>query len=926
MRRLFALAAIVVAMAALRQASPEAVSPFYHLPLAVGFTLLAATVIGDAVARVGLPRITGYLLFGIVCGPSVADLVSREMARDLQVVNGAAVALIGLIGGLELRWSRLAPRLAQTTRFTLALVLVLYGGLALLLGLAWPWLPIHPEASPPVRWALASLLAAAVATFSPVVSVAVVAEQRARGRLTDVVLSTTILGDLALVAVFSLSLQALRWLLTPGAAGDLALLVEMAWLLVGSLAGGALVGAAFALYVTFVGRELTAVLLVLSLVGSQAARMLGLEPIFAGIAAGFVVGNVARGQGEVLRIAISKGSLPVLVVFFAAAGSALDLQALATMWPVVVGLVAARLLFLRLGTRLASRAADIEPEIAPLVWRGLFSQAGITLGLGAVIASEFLGWGTRVQALAVALVAVHETVGPVLFRNALRRAGEHAPARGKPLIVASNREPYVHTYRDDGSVYCPATAGGVAVALDALMRQRGGVWVAHGAGTADRAVVDERDHVLVPPDAPSYTLRRLWIDEPDFSRYYGGLANEGLWPLCHVVDVRPIFREADWVAYRRVNAQFAAAIHQEMANPATLVFIQDYHLALVAAELRARRPDARTAIFWHIPWPSPDRLRVCPWRRELLLGLLANDLVAFQTERDRRNYVMATLDELGDDVSANGPYVSLGRHDCAVVSVPIGIDFDRIQDIVADPATEVERQRLVERFGLRGQIVGVGVDRLDYTKGIPERLAALDRLLTRRKELRGTLTFVQVGVPSRSELGSYSAIETEIDRAVERINRRHAVEGGAVPVVYHKSALPVQSLVPLFRMARFCVVSSLHDGMNLVAKEFVASRDDLKGVLVLSEFAGAAQELGDAIIVNPYDIEGFAAALGRAIDMPAVDQERRMRTMRRIVAGRDVFNWASDILEGLESLGRRPLLFPPPEEPAAPAVADRSIA
>jgi trehalose 6-phosphate synthase len=739
--------------------------------------------------------------------------------------------------------------------------------------------------------------------------------------LTDLVLTTTILADLLLVAIFSLSIQALRWMLTPEAAGDIGLLVQMAWLLAGSLASGALVGAVFALYVVHVGRELTAVLIVLSLLGSQVARVLGLDPIFAGIAAGFVVSNVARAQGEALRIAIGKGSLPVLVVFFAAAGSALDLQALAAMWPVVVGLVAARLFFLRLGARLGIRVAGIEDSMEPLIWRGLFSQAGITLALGAVIASEYLGWGTRVQALAVALVAVHETVGPVLFRNALRRAGEHAPARGKPLIVASNREPYVHSYRDDGSIHCPATAGGVAVALDALMRQRGGVWVAHGAGSADRAVVDERDHVLVPPEAPSYTLRRLWIDEPDFSRYYGGLANEGLWPLCHVVDVRPVFREADWLAYRRVNAQFAAAIDQEMQSPATLVFIQDYHLALVAAELRARRPDARTAIFWHIPWPSPDRLRVCPWRRELLLGLLANDLVAFQTERDRRNYVMAALDELGDDVSAAGSYLSLGRHDCAVVSVPIGIDFDRIQGIVADPATGAESHRLVREFNLAAPVIGVGVDRLDYTKGIPERLAALDRLLTRRKELRGRLTFVQVGVPSRSELGSYSAIEAEIDRAVERLNQRHAVPGGAVPVVYHKSALPVQSLVPLFRMARFCVVSSLHDGMNLVAKEFVAARDDLQGVLVLSEFAGAAQELGEALIVNPYDIEGFAAALGRAIDMPAADQERRMRTMRRIVAGRDVFNWASDILEGLESLGRRPLLFPAPEGLSTPTAS-----
>jgi trehalose 6-phosphate synthase len=449
----------------------------------------------------------------------------------------------------------------------------------------------------------------------------------------------------------------------------------------------------------------------------------------------------------------------------------------------------------------------------------------------------------------------------------------------------------------------------VAVALDALMRERGGTWIAHGAGSADREVVDASDKVAVPPGQPSYALRRLWLEEPAFSAYYGGFANEGLWPLCHMVDVRPRFRTEDWAAYEAVNVRFAAAIHDEAGADAAPIFLQDYHLARVAPALRARRPDARTALFWHIPWPYPDRLRICPWRREILEGLLANDLLAFQLERDRRNFLLAAEEELGAEIEEETSRVRFeGRHS-TVVSVPIGVDYDRIQAIAAEPDLAAEQERLVRMFGLRAGIIAIGVDRLDYTKGIPERLAALDLLLTRRPDLRGQLTFVQIGVPSRSELESYGAIEAEIGRLVEAVNARHTVPGGAPAVRYHTAPLTIRSLVALYRLAHVCVVSSLHDGMNLVAKEFVASRDDEDGVLVLSELAGAAHELQDALIINPYDTDGFTDALARAIDMPREERRARMRALRRVVAGRDVFRWASDILEGLESLWTKPLHY-----------------
>jgi trehalose-6-phosphate synthase len=413
----------------------------------------------------------------------------------------------------------------------------------------------------------------------------------------------------------------------------------------------------------------------------------------------------------------------------------------------------------------------------------------------------------------------------------------------------------------------------------------------------------------VPPLAPSYQLRRLWFEEKEFTAYYGGFANEGLWPLCHLVDVRPTFRPDDWAAYQRINTRFAVAIDQELTTTDTPVFIQDYHLALVAPRLRERRSGARTALFWHIPWPYPDRLRICPWYREILAGLVANDLLAFQLERDRRNFLLAMENELGAEIEAGGARIYLNGHSTTVLSVPIGVDYDRIQAVAHELALAAEQQRLVEAFDLRAPIIGIGVDRLDYTKGIPERIAALDGILSSRPELRGKLTFLQIGVPSRSELHSYSAIEMEIDQRVAELNSRHTVPGMPAPIYYYKAALNLPSLVALYRLAQFCVVSSLHDGMNLVAKEFVAARDDEDGVLVLSELAGAAQELREALIINPYDVAGFIEALSRAIDMQPAERRSRMRAMRRVVAGRNVFSWASDILEGLESLWTKPLHY-----------------
>ena len=751
------------------------------------------------------------------------------MANQLQVITGIATTLIALIAGLSLNFERLGRRLTSIAYMTVTTLVVAMLGLIAFAWIAWPWLGLAPEATGLQRLAMILPLVTIIISFSPTMTAAVVAETGARGRLSELVLTMVLVADLVLLVLFSLSMQVAR-VVFGTESGDVSAVARFAWEIGGATAFGALVGAMFALYVRYVEREVTLVLIAACALLSQVGTTQNFEPLLAAVTAGLVIENLSPPQGDALRAAVQRGAPPILLIFFAAVGASLRLDALAVVGAAAIALSVFRLAMIRLGIRAGLRVSGISRDPAHYAWTGLISQAGITLGFGSIVAAEFPEWGANVQTLLVALIAIHELVGPIVFRQGLARAGELDATAPRPLMVVSNREPYLHNHNGDGHIVASPATGGVAVALDALMRERGGVWIAHGAGSADRVVVDASDRVPVPPENPSYQLRRLWIDEPAFSAYYGGFSNEGLWPLCHMVDVRPQFRSEDWAAYQNVNVRFAAAIDEELATPTTPIFIHDYHLALVAPALRARRPDARTALFWHIPWPYPDRLRICPWRQEILTGLLANDLLAFQLERDRRNFLLAVEDELGAEIETEASEVRLNGRHTTVVSVPIGVDFDRIQRIAADPALKDEQERLVQSFGLRAPIIGIGVDRLDYTKGIPERIAALDAVLTQRPELRGRMTFVQIGVPSRSELASYSAIENEISHAIDAVNRRHTVGGGPPAVIYHRSPLTIVSLVALYRLAHFCIVSSLHDGMNLVAKEFVASRDDEDGV------------------------------------------------------------------------------------------------
>jgi trehalose 6-phosphate synthase len=863
--------------------------------LALGVALLAAAITGWLAEFARLPRVTGYLAFGLICGPSIANIITEPMARDLQVASGFAVVVIAVMAGLQVNFRTLAPRAGPLFALASVILIVAWILAGAVVYAGWRWLPIAPDL-PLVPRLFAGALAAMLLTgTSAAVTVAIVTEGRARGPLSTLATEVSVLIELLSLVAIMLLLEASQ-LIEGGETNALSLAGSAAWSLAGSAAFGALLGALFTAYLRYVGRELTIVLMAVCAVLSGTAEAAGFEPFLAGLAAGLVVQNVQGQAGTLLHDAVEYGAMPVLVLFFAVTGAALHVEVLASVGLLAVGLSVVRLGVLRAASSVALRVTRIDVPGSQWLWRALVPTAGITLGLAAIVAGQHPQWGLRLQTMIVAVVALNQLAGPILFRAALAQAGEVGRAGGS-LVVLSNREPWMHEHTPDGTIRAVPTPGGVSVALDALMRERGGVWIAHGAGSADRLVVDERQSIEVPPDAPAYRLRRLWLTAAQVEGYYTGFANSGLWPLCHQAHVRPVFRGEDWEAYQEVNRMFAAAAASEAPSDAS-VFLNDYHLAMVARDLRALRPALRTALFWHIPWPDIDRLRICPWRRELLEGLLSNDLIAFQVPRDQRNFLTAAADELGAAVS--GETVFMGDRPVRVLSIPIGADFDRISEILAQDTLAPDMQRLSGELGLAGKVVGVGVDRLDYTKGIPERLAAIARLLREYPHLARHFMFVQIGVPSRSDVHGYAEIEAEIETLTERVNQEFGTGSAPGPILFLKRTLRLPQLVALYRLADFCIVSSLHDGMNLVAKEFVAARDDLDGVLILSELAGAAQELREALIINPYDERGFTDAIARAVEMPGWERRRRMQALRRRVAGRDVLAWASDILDRLE--------------------------
>jgi alpha,alpha-trehalose-phosphate synthase [UDP-forming] len=467
------------------------------------------------------------------------------------------------------------------------------------------------------------------------------------------------------------------------------------------------------------------------------------------------------------------------------------------------------------------------------------------------------------------------------------------------LFVVSNREPYSHSRRGK-EIEVKVPPSGLVTAIEPVLRACDGTWVAHGSGDADLETVDRNDCLRVPPDDPHYTLRRVWLTKEEEAGYYYGFANEGLWPLCHIAHTRPIFRADDWNFYGEVNRKFADALLDEMRDIAQpVVLVQDYHFALLPRMIKQARPDARVAIFWHIPWPNAEAFRICPWQGELIDGLLGADLIGFHIQAHCMNF-LETVDRIVES-RIDWEHSSVQRldHQTTVRPFPISVEFNDDASEPAPPSSAYEeRTALFKGHGIEAAMMGIGVDRLDYTKGILERLLALEALFEKYPRYRGAFTFVQIGAPSRTHIKRYHDLQAEVEAEVERINWKFQTERWK-PIVLLNRHHSHEEIQPYYRAADLCLVTSLHDGMNLVAKEFIATRRDELGVLILSCFTGAARELQDALPVNPYDIDQTAEAIRIALEMPPEEKRARMQRMRRHVREHNVYRWAGNLIAEL---------------------------
>ncbi|HXW91185.1 MAG TPA: trehalose-6-phosphate synthase [Terriglobales bacterium] len=470
---------------------------------------------------------------------------------------------------------------------------------------------------------------------------------------------------------------------------------------------------------------------------------------------------------------------------------------------------------------------------------------------------------------------------------------------GGQLFVVSNREPYMHV-RQGKSREVIVPPSGLVTALEPVLRACDGTWIAHGSGDADMETVDAHNRLRVPPEEPRYSLRRVWLTKNEEEGYYYGFANEGLWPLCHIAHTRPIFRASDWEHYETVNRKFADALLEEMEDVAKpVVLLQDYHFALLPRLIKQKRPDARVAIFWHIPWPNPEAFGICPWQSELLDGLLGADLIGFHIQSHCNNFLETVDRTLESRIDWEHFAVSRLDHATAVKPFPVSVDFTDGESVEeAQPPTYGERSALLKTLSVEAIFMGLGVDRVDYTKGILERFLAIERFLEKYPYYQGQFTFVQIGAPSRTHIKRYHDLLAEVEAEAERINWRFRSERWK-PIVFLKKQHAHSEIQDYYRAADLCLVTSLHDGMNLVAKEFPAVRHDERGVLILSRFTGAARELHDALLVNPYDIDQTAEAIRVALEMEPEERQLRMQRMRKVIRERNVYHWAANLIEQL---------------------------
>ena len=470
---------------------------------------------------------------------------------------------------------------------------------------------------------------------------------------------------------------------------------------------------------------------------------------------------------------------------------------------------------------------------------------------------------------------------------------------GKKMIVVSNREPYMHIHSGK-DIQCIMPASGMVTAMEPVLKACGGLWIASGSGDADKETVDKNDKLRVPPEEPSYTLRRVWLSKEEEDHYYYGFSNEGLWPLCHIAHTRPTFRKIDWDYYKKVNEDFAKAVIEETKDDdQPFVLIQDYHFALLPSLIKKEKPLAKVAIFWHIPWPNPESFGICPWQRDILNGMLGADLIGFHTQYHCNHFLETVNNSLESRVIWENFSVNKGGHTTLVKPFPISIAFT-LKDY--DNNADTKTQGLLQnKYNINVEFMGIGVDRIDYTKGIIEKFLAVERFLEKNPAYLGRFTFVQIGAPSRTLIKSYSDMVSAVEKEAERINWKFKTKNWK-PILLLKHHHSHEEIAPYYASANMCMVTSLHDGMNLVAKEFVAARNLSDGVLILSRFAGASQEMQGAIIVNPYDIEKTSDAIKTALEMPLEEQQFRMKQMRQNIVGNNIYFWAAKLLRTMAAI------------------------
>lgn len=465
--------------------------------------------------------------------------------------------------------------------------------------------------------------------------------------------------------------------------------------------------------------------------------------------------------------------------------------------------------------------------------------------------------------------------------------------KDRPIYVLSNREPYVHE-RIKNRLEWTVPAGGLITAIEPVMETCGGVWIAHGSGSGDRDAADRDGKLRVPPEEPKYTLKRVWLSEKELKGYYTGFSNEALWPLSHMAHTRPMFRAEDWIEYKKVNAKFAQTLLEEIAGlERPIILVQDYHLALASRMIKKSRPDAQVALFWHIPWPSPEQFNICPWRKEILEGMLGADLIGFHTQQYCNNFIDTVANEIESRIDFEQFAIYRGEHRTQIKPFPISISFTGS----AEPRKPASKEAL-GALGIRSERVILGVDRLDYIKGILERFKGVEFLFERHPEYRGKVSMLQIASPSRESVGKYREYAAQITAEAERINEKLGTREWR-PIVLLKRHFSHEELAPLYQSADVCLITSLHDGMNLVAKEYVAAREDETGVLVLSQFAGASRDLKGALIINPYSAEETSAAIHAALQMPRSLQNRRMKLMRNSVRDYNIYRWAAEFIKAL---------------------------